>query len=188
MHVHFGRYGRDAGGYGWANHTHAHHRSDDTLTISMVKAAARGEEVFNTFGKHSNGTLLHRYGFAEWDNDLVTVQIDAATVDAAFDGERVVAAAAAALKQPWAEDDYTFELDPDGTVDAELLLVLRCAPTCAAVQWTRERAEGYVIIRRDECGEGASAGMRAPRTRSARRGRRRGRARRLQHCTRWATA
>lgn len=97
----------------------------------MVKAAAHGEELFNTFGRHSNGTLLHRYGFAEWHNDLVTVQIDAATVDAAFDGERVVAAAAAALKQPWAEDDYTFELDPDGTVDAELLLVLRCVRTAS---------------------------------------------------------
>jgi hypothetical protein len=128
--------------YGWAEHTQTHHRSGETLTISMVKAAAHGEEVFNTFGRHSNGTLLHRYGFAEWDNDLVTVQIDAATVDAAFGGERVVAAAAAALEQPWAEDDYTFELDPDGTVDAELLLVLRCAPASLFLRRTSEWVGG----------------------------------------------
>jgi hypothetical protein len=96
------------------------------LSWAELTIHVRGGGAPVRFGKHSNGTLLHRYGFAEWDNDLVTVQIDAATVDIAFGGEAVVAAAAKALKQPWTDDDYTFELDPDGTVDAELLLVLRC--------------------------------------------------------------
>lgn len=37
----------------------------------------KGEEVMNTYGRHSNAALLHMYGFTETDNpyDEVLVRI-----------------------------------------------------------------------------------------------------------------
>eukprot|EP00976_Prorocentrum_cordatum_P064463 1177507-Prorocentrum_minimum.AAC.2 len=51
------------------------------ICLPLVRGAESGEEVFNTFGRHSNGTLIHRYGFAEADNELVSVQVEAGLVD-----------------------------------------------------------------------------------------------------------
>mmetsp|Transcript_33686 Transcript_33686/g.46641 ORF Transcript_33686/g.46641 Transcript_33686/m.46641 type:complete len:335 (+) Transcript_33686:1-1005(+) len=95
----------------------------DTIDITTVHEAEAGKELFNTFGIHSNGTLIHRYGFAEADNELVTVQIDTSLVDEVL-GKDAVKKAAAAFEQQWDAEDYTFEIDPEGTVDDELKLVI----------------------------------------------------------------
>jgi SET domain-containing protein 6 len=41
------------------------------LQLVAVAPAAAGDELFNTFGDHGNALLLHKYGFCEWDNDVV---------------------------------------------------------------------------------------------------------------------
>ena len=48
---------------------------DGYLTLTATRAAKVGEELFNTFGDHGNALLLHKYGFAEWDNDAGGVTI-----------------------------------------------------------------------------------------------------------------
>ena len=48
---------------------------DGYLTLTATRAANVGEELFNTFGDHGNALLLHKYGFAEWDNDAGGVTI-----------------------------------------------------------------------------------------------------------------
>lgn len=37
----------------------------DELLICSIKEIKQGEEVFNTYGEHSNSDLLHMYGFVE---------------------------------------------------------------------------------------------------------------------------
>uniref|UniRef100_A0A060T064 Ribosomal lysine N-methyltransferase 4 n=1 Tax=Blastobotrys adeninivorans TaxID=409370 RepID=A0A060T064_BLAAD len=46
-----------------------------TCDIRTIRPIARGDEIFNTYGEHSNGVLLSRYGFAIWDNHHETVSL-----------------------------------------------------------------------------------------------------------------
>ncbi|KAK6095944.1 hypothetical protein MT418_003819 [Batrachochytrium dendrobatidis] len=47
----------------------------DMIEMSVVLSAKRGEEIFNTYGTHSNADLLSRYGFAESNNPYSTAVI-----------------------------------------------------------------------------------------------------------------
>jgi hypothetical protein len=52
--------------------------SSDIMDMRVVQPCKAGEEVFNTYGRHTNTYLLNRYGFAELDNpsDVVVVTMD----------------------------------------------------------------------------------------------------------------
>ncbi|KND02469.1 protein-lysine N-methyltransferase [Spizellomyces punctatus DAOM BR117] len=52
--------------------------TNDVLEMTVVRPCKTGEEVFNTYGNHSNAALLNRYGFAEEENpfDEVKVSMD----------------------------------------------------------------------------------------------------------------
>ncbi|KAJ1554935.1 hypothetical protein HK405_003682 [Cladochytrium tenue] len=52
---------------------------EDALEMRVVRAFHAGEEVFNTYGDHTNASLLSRYGFVEENNvhDVVCIQRDA---------------------------------------------------------------------------------------------------------------
>ncbi|KAJ1341038.1 hypothetical protein BSLG_004508 [Batrachochytrium salamandrivorans] len=42
--------------------------SSDVIEMIVILQVERGEEIFNTYGVHSNSDLLNRYGFAEANN------------------------------------------------------------------------------------------------------------------------
>lgn len=52
--------------------------SPDIMDMRVIQSCRAGEEVFNTYGHHTNTYLLNRYGFAELDNmyDVVVVSMD----------------------------------------------------------------------------------------------------------------
>ena len=50
------------------NNAHIQFEKDELL-ICATKSIKKGEEVFNTYGDHSNADLLHMYGFVEVDGE-----------------------------------------------------------------------------------------------------------------------
>lgn len=67
---------------------------EDCLEMRVVHGVCAGNEVFNTYGDHTNASLLSRYGFVERDNpfdvvcmkrdrliDIVTVRLGASRVE-----------------------------------------------------------------------------------------------------------
>ncbi|KAJ1917646.1 hypothetical protein H4219_003108 [Mycoemilia scoparia] len=46
------------------------------LDMVMVKPCLAGQEVYNTYGEHSSGYFLHRYGFCDTENPFDEVHID----------------------------------------------------------------------------------------------------------------
>ena len=93
----------------------------DVLTMVVVQDAEEGEELFNTFGMHGNAALLHKYGFAEPDNCLNTVKIDAEMLELGFD-EGVSNAIAEDLFKD-REMQELYEISPEGEIEKELLMV-----------------------------------------------------------------
>ena len=87
----------------------------------VVQDAEEGEELFNTFGMHGNAALLHKYGFAEPDNCLNTVKIDAEMLELGFD-EGVSNAIAEDLFKD-REMQELYEISPEGEIEKELLMV-----------------------------------------------------------------
>ena len=90
---------------------------DGYLTLTATRHAAVGEELFNTFGDHGNALLLHKYGFAEWENDAggVTVSPEIAGELLGFD---VFAEALAALDGDGEEDSDEDEGETDEATNA----------------------------------------------------------------------
>ena len=43
------------------------------MTCGCLYVHVQGEEVMNTYGQHSNASLLHMYGFTEEDNAYTEV-------------------------------------------------------------------------------------------------------------------
>lgn len=111
------------------------------LSIALVRPAAEGEELFNTFGEQGNAALLHKYGFCELDNAYTIANVSRDLVAGVVGEERLSAAVAAVVSARLAcrdedneeEDDEVedepeyFQVEPDGTVEPELLMVLRHA-------------------------------------------------------------
>lgn len=95
--------------------------SKEFLTMVVVKDAEMGEELFNTFGMHGNAALLHKYGFAEPDNCLNTVKIDAEMLEMGFDEKTSTAIAEDLFKDREMQEFY--EISPDGEIEKELLMV-----------------------------------------------------------------
>ena len=95
--------------------------SKEFLTMVVVKDAEKGEELFNTFGMHGNAALLHKYGFAEPDNCLNTVKIDAEMLETGFDEKTSIAIAEVLFKDREMSEFY--EISPDGEIEKELLMV-----------------------------------------------------------------
>ncbi|KAI9021973.1 hypothetical protein DFJ74DRAFT_706873 [Hyaloraphidium curvatum] len=55
-------------------------KADDMMEMRLVRPAKKGDELFNTYGTHSNASLLHKYGFVddgpgENKYDVVTVSL-----------------------------------------------------------------------------------------------------------------
>ncbi|KAJ3313692.1 hypothetical protein HDV04_001702 [Boothiomyces sp. JEL0838] len=59
---------------------------NEILEMVTVRAAKRGEELFNTYGDHSNSSLLRLYGFVDQENEFSCVRIDRKDVLEQFKG------------------------------------------------------------------------------------------------------
>ena len=97
-------------------------RSDSqTLRLVAVRSATRGDEMFNTFGDHGNALLLHKYGFAEWQNALASggVTILPTQLCELFGSREVYFEAFAALEGGFAELESDDERDHNGEDEAE---------------------------------------------------------------------
>lgn len=104
--------------------------SKDYLEMFLVRDVARGGEVFNTFGIHGNSHLIHKYGFAELDNDHVTVFIKPSLMIETFSAgewERAAEALGISVQQEQEEgdgsdddDDEEDEDDDNDSVDLEI--------------------------------------------------------------------
>ena len=86
------------------------------LEIHARGATRAGDELFNTFGRQNNASLLHKYGFCERDNAHCTVGLDVKLVERAL-GADAARAAAEAIGLDLDEEGY-FEVAPDGGVEA----------------------------------------------------------------------
>ena len=64
-----------------------------------MRGVKKGEEVFNTFGVHGNAHLIHKYGFAEMDNEHVFVQIAPQLVAGVIGQDRYTSAVKEFLRQ-----------------------------------------------------------------------------------------
>ena len=93
-----------------------------SLVIHVCAAAQKGAELFNTFGRQNNASLLHKYGFCEPHNAYTNVCIDAQLVEKVVGGTKV-RDAALELGVELEAEPY-FEIEPDGTVEEALLAVL----------------------------------------------------------------
>ncbi|CAL1381147.1 unnamed protein product [Linum trigynum] len=107
---------------------------DDPMVLEMimVKDVQLGAEIFNTYGLVGNAALLHRYGFAEPDNQFDIVNIDLELVlqwsTSLFTGRY-----SRARLSLWRNLDYSgcvsgeseyFEVSNDGEPQIELLVLL----------------------------------------------------------------
>lgn len=59
----------------------ANNKDDDKMEMRLIRPVKKGEEVFNTYGKLGNSSLLHKHGFVDekpGENpfDVVTVSVD----------------------------------------------------------------------------------------------------------------
>ena len=90
---------------------------DGYLTLTATRHAAVGEELFNTFGDHGNALLLHKYGFAEWENDAGGVTVSPEIVGELL-GFDVFAEALAALDGDGEEDSDEDEGETDEATNA----------------------------------------------------------------------
>ena len=54
------------------------------LEIHARGATRAGDELFNTFGRQNDASLLHKYGFCERDNAHCTVGLDVKLVERAL--------------------------------------------------------------------------------------------------------
>ncbi|KAH6563191.1 hypothetical protein BASA50_003888 [Batrachochytrium salamandrivorans] len=54
--------------------------SSDVIEMIVILQVERGEEIFNTYGVHSNSDLLNRYGFAEANNPYSIVDIPSSSI------------------------------------------------------------------------------------------------------------
>jgi SET domain-containing protein 6 len=93
-----------------------------SLVIHVCAAARKGAELFNTFGRQNNASLLHKYGFCEPHNAYTNVCIDAQLVETIVGGTKVRDAALELGVE--LETEPYFEIEPDGHVEEALLAVL----------------------------------------------------------------
>ena len=93
-----------------------------SLVIHVCAAAQKGAELFNTFGRQNNASLLHKYGFCEPHNAYTNVCIDAQLVETIVGGTKVRDAAAELGVE--LETEPYFEIEPDGHIEEALLAVL----------------------------------------------------------------
>jgi hypothetical protein len=69
-----------------SSNEHVHLESDedvaesDTIEFRAVRECTSGEEIFNTYGKHSNTYLLMKYGFCEQKNPFDVISFSMADV------------------------------------------------------------------------------------------------------------
>lgn len=109
--------------------------SGDDLTVLemiMVKKVEAGAEVFNTYGSLGNAALLHRYGFAEPDNQYDIVNLDLELV-LQWSSSRFSHRYTRRRLSLWRKLDYSgcvsqnseyFEISFDGEPQIELLVLL----------------------------------------------------------------
>ncbi|KAK4354156.1 hypothetical protein RND71_026350 [Anisodus tanguticus] len=109
--------------------------SGDDLTVLemiMVKKVKAGDEVFNTYGSLGNAALLHRYGFAEPDNQYDIVNLDLELV-VQWSSSRFSHRYSRRRLSLWRKLDYSgcvsqnseyFEISFDGEPQVELLVLL----------------------------------------------------------------
>ena len=93
-----------------------------SLVIHVCAAAQKGAELFNTFGRQNNASLLHKYGFCEPHNAYTNVCIDAQLVETVVGGTKVRDAASELGVE--LETEPYFEIEPDGHIEEALLAVL----------------------------------------------------------------
>lgn len=109
--------------------------SGDDLTVLemiMVKKVKAGSEVFNTYGSLGNAALLHRYGFAEPDNQYDIVNLDLELV-LQWSSSQFSHRYSRRRLSLWRKLDYSgcfsqnseyFEISFDGEPQVELLVLL----------------------------------------------------------------
>ncbi|TPX71847.1 hypothetical protein SpCBS45565_g00840 [Spizellomyces sp. 'palustris'] len=61
--------------------------TNDVLEMTVVRPCKIGEEVFNTYGNHSNAALLNRYGFAEEENPFDAVKVSMEDIVMSLEGK-----------------------------------------------------------------------------------------------------
>ena len=116
--------------------------ADEFLTIEVVKAIGKGEEVFNTFGEHGNAALLHKYGFCEPDNALNFVNLPASILEEVFD-EATIEQVVDKLYR--GRELEAFEVDNDGNVEPELLATVAYGVASEAQRRDWNAAEGGAL-------------------------------------------
>ncbi|XP_016572859.2 ribosomal lysine N-methyltransferase 3 isoform X2 [Capsicum annuum] len=103
-----------------------------TLEMIMVKKVKAGAEVFNTYGSLGNAALLHRYGFAEPDNQYDIVNLDLELV-LQWSSSQFSHRYSRRRLSLWRKLDYSgcvsqnseyFEISFDGEPQVELLVLL----------------------------------------------------------------
>ena len=93
------------------------------LEIHACAFVKRGAELFNTFGRQNNASLLHKYGFCERDNRHTTVTLDVRLLENTL-GAGKIRRAAKSLGMDLEFEQY-FEIDPEGRAEDALLELLR---------------------------------------------------------------
>ncbi|XP_049392604.1 ribosomal lysine N-methyltransferase 3 [Solanum stenotomum] len=107
---------------------------DDLIVLEMimVKKVEVGAEVFNTYGSLGNAAMLHRYGFAESDNQYDIVNLDLELV-LQWSSSRFSHRYSRRRLSLWRKLDYSgcvsqnseyFEISFDGEPQVELLILL----------------------------------------------------------------
>ncbi|MCD9641751.1 hypothetical protein HAX54_028178 [Datura stramonium] len=137
------------------------------LEMIMVKKVKAGAEVFNTYGSLGNAALLHRYGFAEPDNQYDIVNLDLELV-LQWSSSRFSHRYSRRRLSLWRKLDYSgcvsqnseyFEISFDGEPQVELLVLLYIillpeevyAELDLAVSMTSgfEKSKGFKLSKKD---------------------------------------
>ncbi len=97
------------------------------LVISSTRAIRAGEEVFNTYGEHSNTDVLHMYGFVErlGENVFDSVEISTKCFQASYERynnntEELMEKKIQVLKElGMIDDSMAFIIGSDGVLNEE---------------------------------------------------------------------
>jgi hypothetical protein len=99
--------------------------AEEELLLRGCRDMRAGEEMFNSFGDdHDNHVLLYKYGFAELENGVRSVEFPGSFFHSTDEEPALEALYAHACES---YDGLSFEIDDDGCMSRELITLIRVA-------------------------------------------------------------